>query len=106
MSTRISRRTFMKTTGAAAASAAALGGVAHAARDYKISLAAWSLHKAVFGKTMPMLDMPKHTRQDWDIEGLELVSTMLDEHKASFADMKPHLDKLSKNASDNKVKLL
>lgn len=97
----------MKTTGAAAAGAAALGGTAHAARDYKISLAAWSLHRAVFGKTMQMLDMPARTRQEWDIEGLELVSTMLaPEHKKSFPDMKPYLDKLAKNASDNNVKLL
>ncbi len=97
----------MKTTGAAAAGAAALGGVAHAARDYKISLAAWSLHRAVFEGKMPMLDMPKRTRQEWDIEGLELVSTMLaPEHKKPFPDMKPYLDTLAKNASDNNVKLL
>ena len=97
----------MKTTGAAAAGAAAIGGVAHAARDFKISLAAWSLHRAVFEKTMPMLDMPKRTRQEWDIEGLELVSTMLaPEHKKPFPEMKSYLDTLAKNASDNKVILL
>ncbi len=97
----------MTTTGAAAVSAAALGGVAHAARDYKISLAAWSLHRAVFGKEMLNVDMPTRTRQEWDIEGLELVSTMFaPEHEKSFGDMKPYLDKLAKNASDNNVKLL
>ena len=97
----------MKTTGVAAASAAALSsGTAHAARDFKISLAAWSLHRAVFEKKMPMLDMPKRTRQEWDIEGLELVSTMLDDRTKSFAEMKGGLDTLAKNAVDNKVKLL
>ncbi|NUM54938.1 MAG: TIM barrel protein [Candidatus Hydrogenedentes bacterium] len=98
----------MKTTGAAAAGAAALGGAVHAARDYKISLAAWSLHRTIgteTGKT-PMLDMPKMSRQEWDIEGIELVNRMLAEFDKSFPDMKPYLDKLAKNAADNKVSIL
>lgn len=99
----------MKATGAAAATMAATsGGIARAARDYKISLAAWSLHRTIGvgeGK-VPMLDMPKMTRQEWDIEAIELVNRMLAEHEKSFPDMKPYLDNLAKNATDNKVKIL
>ncbi len=98
----------MQTTGAAAAAAALGAGTAHAAHDYKISLAAWSLHRTIGegeGK-VPMLDMPKMSRQEWDIEGIELVNRMLAEFDKSFPDMKPYLDKLAKNATDNKVSIL
>lgn len=98
----------MKTTGAAATAAALSGGAAMAARTYGISLAAWSLHRTIGtgeGKT-PMLDMPKMTRQEFDIEAIELVSTMLAEYKKPFGEMKPYLDQLAKNAADNNVKLL
>lgn len=98
----------MKTTGAAAVAAAALGGTAHAARDYKISLAAWSLHRTIGTEAdkVPMLDMPKMSREEWDIEGIELVNRMLAEFDKSFPDMKPYLDKLAKNASGHNVKIL
>ncbi len=77
-----------------------------AARDFKISYAAWSCHRAVFGGTIKMLDVPKMIRQEFDIDGLELVSTMLDDHTSSFSEMKPSLDKLQKNAQDNNVSIL
>src|SRR5690606_35274150 len=48
----------------------------------------------------PMLDMPKLTRQEFDIEAIELVSTML------ASTEKAYLDELAKNASDNNVKML
>lgn len=106
---RISRRTFIQATGVAAAAWAATGNnKAFAAREYGISLAAWSLHRTIGvgeGKT-PMLDMPKLTRQEWDIEAIELVNRMLAEHEKSFPDMKPYLDALAKNSADNNVKLL
>jgi len=108
MKTGISRRTFMQTTGAAAAAAALGAGTAHAAREYKVSLAAWSLHRTIGageGK-VPMLDMPKMSRQEWDIEAIELVNRMLAEHEKSFPDMKPYLDTLAKNAADHKVQIL
>lgn len=98
----------MQASGAVAALAATGGGKAFAAREYGISLAAWSLHRSIGvgeGK-IPMLDMPKLARQEWDIEAIELVNRMLAEHEKSFADMKPYLDTLAKNASDNKVKIL
>ncbi|MCC6695479.1 MAG: TIM barrel protein [Candidatus Hydrogenedentes bacterium] len=71
-------------------------------RTFGISLAAWSLHRTIGEEAgrVPMLDMPKMTRQDFGIDGLELVSTMLASTDA------PYLARLAKNASDNNVRLL
>lgn len=99
-----SRRDFMKMAGAGVAAGMLLGLGAHAApqRNYKISLAMWSLHKSVGqgeGK-LAMLDVPKLVRQDFDIGAIELVSTMLASTDQAY------LDQLAKNAADNDVKLL
>jgi sugar phosphate isomerase/epimerase len=97
-----SRRDFIKTVGAGVAAGMFAATGAHAApkRDFKISLALWSLHKAIGAKKVDMLDVPKMARQDYDIEGLELVSTLLASTETSY------LDTLAKNAADNNVKLL
>lgn len=104
MSTPTSRRTFIKTTAAGAAALAVSSG-AHAKskeknkREYGISLAAWSLHRTIGegeGK-VPMLDMPKMTRETWDIEAIELVSGMLAKTE------KAYLDELAKNAATHNV---
>jgi len=97
------RRTFIKQT-AAGAAFLAVGGSAMAApkREYGISLAGWSLHRTIGegeGK-VPMLDMPKFTRETWDIEAIELVSGMLPSTDKAW------LDQLAKNAADHKVKIL
>lgn len=106
------RRQFMKQTGAGAAAlglaTAGFAGKAHAARTYGISLAGWSLHKTIGegdGK-VPMLNMPKMARHDFDIEAIELVNRMLASHAGSFSEQKSYLDTLAKNASDNDVKIL
>jgi len=106
------RRQFMKQTGAGAAAlgmaAAGFNGEVSAARTYGISLAGWSLHRTIGegdGK-VPMLDMPKMSRQDFDIEAIELVNRMLASHKGSFKEQKSYLDTLAKNAADNNVKIL
>jgi L-ribulose-5-phosphate 3-epimerase len=105
MSTTTNRRTFMKHT-AAGAAAFALGGQALAApkRQYGISLAGWSLHRTIGRKgkpgTVPMVDMPKFTRDSWDIEAIELVSGMLPSTEKSWR------DELAKNAAAAKVKIL
>lgn len=97
------RRTFMQQT-AAGAAALALGGSALAApkREYGISLAGWSLHRTIGegdGK-VPMLDMPKMTRETWDIEAIELVSGMLPSTEKAWR------DELAKNAAAHDVKFL
>lgn len=71
-------------------------------RTYGISLAGWSLHRTIGtgeGKT-PMLDMPKLAREEWDIDGIELVNNML------ASSEKPYLDELAKNAAAHNVKIL
>ena len=42
--------------------------------DFKISLAEWSLHKALFGKQIDNLDFPKIAREEYGIEGVEFVN--------------------------------
>ena len=41
---------------------------------FKISLAEWSLHKALFGKKLAHLDFPKAAKQDYGIDAIELVN--------------------------------
>src|SRR5690606_40598785 len=76
------RRDFLKQAGLGAAALATAGwplSQVHAARSYGISLAAWSLHRTIgTGEgQLPMLDMPKISRQEFDIEAIELVNRML-----------------------------
>ncbi len=42
--------------------------------DFKISLAEWSLHKALFAKKIDNLDFPKIAREDYGIDGVEFVN--------------------------------
>lgn len=111
------RREFMKATGAATlALAAGLHGNLHAEdtpmkRDYKISLAQWSLHKQMGRKEglKDTLEFPKIARQEFDIEGIELVNQQMNRVMASLefgTEQKSYLDALQKNAADNNVRIL
>src|ERR1700728_2521066 len=42
--------------------------------DFKISLAEWSLHKALFAKKVDNLDFPRIAREEYGIEGVEFVN--------------------------------
>jgi sugar phosphate isomerase/epimerase len=42
--------------------------------DFKISLAEWSLHRALFAKKIDNLDFPKIAREDYGIDGAEFVN--------------------------------
>ncbi len=42
--------------------------------DFKISLAEWSLHKALFAKQIDNLDFPKIAREQYGIDGVEFVN--------------------------------
>lgn len=107
MTRKSSRRSFLKASGTGMA-ALGLGATLlnkesamAAKRDYKISLAGWSLHRTIGtgdGKT-PALDMPKLTRHEFDIEALELVNQMLPASDGAY------IDKLSKAAADNDVEV-
>jgi len=69
------RRTFLK--GAAAFGAASLG-ASRAARGadmpFQISLAEWSLHRALQGGTLDHLDFPRTARQLYGVEAVEYVN--------------------------------
>ena len=70
------RRTFIRTTAAAAAGTMILSpSFASIAKNsrYKISLAEWSFHKALFANEMTNLDFPRVTRE-MGLEGLEYVN--------------------------------
>jgi L-ribulose-5-phosphate 3-epimerase len=41
---------------------------------YKISLAEWSLHKELFGKKIDHMDFPKISKEEFDIDAIELVN--------------------------------
>jgi L-ribulose-5-phosphate 3-epimerase len=110
------RRDFIRTT-ALGAAAAGLGGAAFAQaepeakpagdaagkkRDFKISLAGWSLHRTVGrgGDKPDMLEMPKMTKEEFGIEAIELVSGMLSSTDDEY------FAQLKQNAEDHGVKIL
>lgn len=101
------RRTFLKQTVAAGALAGLGGRFAAAADvagqpkegpigDFKISLAQWSLHRALFSKKITNLDFPKITREVYGIEAVEFVNQFFKD-KAHDSD---YLRDLKKRADD------
>src|SRR5262245_28036762 len=80
LASRLSRRTFLQQSGRVTAGVglAAIVPKLNAADSkpakFQISLAERSLNKAIFGKKLDHLDFPKAARQDYGIEGIELVN--------------------------------
>lgn len=84
----LNRRTFLQQTLAAGAAAAAaatgMGPLTPAFADgpaprpesklFRISLAEWSLHRALFSGQMDHLDFPRVARLDYGLHGIELVN--------------------------------
>jgi len=72
------RREFVKTAVAAAAATgiAGLSRPLQAAGEplFRISLAQWSLHRALFGGQLDALDFPRVAKEDYGIEGAEYVN--------------------------------
>jgi L-ribulose-5-phosphate 3-epimerase len=69
---------------------------------FGISLAEWSLHKAIFGKQLDHLDFPKAARQDYGIGAIELVNQFFKDK----AKDKPYLKEFKKRADGEGVKIL
>jgi sugar phosphate isomerase/epimerase len=67
--------------------------------DYKLSLAQWSLHKALFGKQLDPLDFPVVAKKTYGISAVEYVSQF---YKDKAGD-KGYLAELKKRCSDNGV---
>jgi len=76
---KTTRRSFLQQT-ALGTAALALGGCASLGRRkplFDISLAEWSLNKALFGGKLNHLDFPKAARQDYGIGAVELVNQFM-----------------------------
>lgn len=99
-----SRRLFLQQT-ALTTAAVALGGCASPERKqplFKISLAEWSLNKALFSKKLDHLDFPKAAKQDYGIGAIELVNQFF----MKKAKDQTYLADFKKRASDEGVKIL
>ena len=108
MSARINRRDFLHLSAglAGAAAVAHLGtGAATAAREdplYRISLAEWSLHKALFGKKLDHLDFAKTSKEEFGIDAVEYVNQFFKD-KARDAE---YLRQMKQRCADHGVRSL
>ncbi len=66
---------------------------------FRISLAEWSLNKALFGKRMDNLDFPRVARQDFGIDGVEYVNQFF----MDKAKNEKYLAELKKRSRDHGV---
>ena len=108
MTAQLNRRNFLKHS-VALASGFALGATAGsnlAAAEkkplFKISLAEWSLHNALFGKKLDHLDFPKTAKQDYSIDAIELVNQFFKDK----AKDKKYLAEFKKRTSDLGVRIM
>jgi len=69
---------------------------------FKISLAEWSLHNALFGKKLDHLDFPKTAKQDYGIDAIELVNQFFKDK----AKDKKYLAEFKKRAGDLGVRIM
>ena len=104
-----SRREFLGAAGMVAASAAVNATVSRTARAaspapaapwFRISLAEWSLNRALFGNKMTNLDFPVAARRDYGIDVVEYVNQFF----MDKAEDKAYLAELKKRCDDNGVK--
>ena len=91
------RRRFITSSVALTASAAlAPKLMAAPAQKFKISLAEWSLHKALFEKKMDNLDFARVAREEYGCEGLEYVNQFWKDKATD----QTYLKELKKRSSD------
>ncbi|MCA9412871.1 MAG: sugar phosphate isomerase/epimerase [Candidatus Omnitrophica bacterium] len=97
------RRDFVKTAGIGAIAATALSKQALAAgsgdKKFRISIAAWSMHKAFFAGEMTMMQQPEFCASV-GVHGLELVNRFFESPQYGY------LQKFLKVCEDNDVKPL
>jgi L-ribulose-5-phosphate 3-epimerase len=70
--------------------------------SFKISLAEWSLHRALFGKKLDHLDFPRAAKQDYGIEAIELVNQFMMKQATDQA----YLAQFKKRADTEGVRIL
>ncbi|ASZ11741.1 sugar phosphate isomerase/epimerase [Chitinophaga pendula] len=78
------------------------GGVAGAGKElfFKISLAEWSFHQALFAGKMTNLDFPVKAKKEFDISGVEYVNQFFKDK----AKDKAYLQELKQRCDDNGVR--
>jgi L-ribulose-5-phosphate 3-epimerase len=69
---------------------------------FRISLAEWSLHKALFGKKLDHLDFPRAAKRDYGIDAIELVNQFF----MDKAKDQTYLGEFKKRAEGEGVKIL
>ena len=69
---------------------------------FMISLAEWSLHRALFEKKMDHMDFPKVAKQEYGIEAIELVNQFFKDRASDHA----YLTEFKKRADDLAMKIL
>jgi L-ribulose-5-phosphate 3-epimerase len=92
------RRTFLLQAAVAATSIPALMRTA-AAPPFRISLAQWSFHKALFAKQMEHLDFARIARRDYGIEAIEYVNIFFKDKATDAA----YLAEMNRRAKDEGV---
>ena len=108
MSERLDRRVFLKGTAALAAATtlASLAGRSFGqetkAPPFQISLAEWSLHRALKEGKLDNLDFAKTAKEDYGIEAIEFVNQFFKDKAKDQA----YLSELKKRAHDLGVKML
>jgi sugar phosphate isomerase/epimerase len=103
------RRDFLKNLGLAiaASSFGSLDALAGKKEWFQISLAEWSLHKAIFGGTLDNLDFPAKAKNDFGIDIVEYVNTCFKSKTKTFKENgsdSEYLKELLKRCKDNGVK--
>jgi L-ribulose-5-phosphate 3-epimerase len=95
------RRTFLLQAAAAAASARSFPARMHTtpAEPFRISLAQWSFHKALFAKQMEHLDFARVARRDYGIEAIEYVNVFFKDKATDAA----YLAEMNRRARDEGV---
>ncbi len=93
------RRTFLLHAAVAATSLPVLMRQTAAAPPFRISLAEWSFHKALFAKEMDHLDFARVARRDYGIEAIEYVNIFFKDKATDAA----YLAEMNRRAKDEGV---
>src|SRR5207247_8009844 len=106
-----SRRDFLATSAGFAAAAAlpALASAQAKEPPFKISLAEWSLHKAINGGQLKNRDFARAAKEDYRIDAIEYVNQLWKDNGQAWMDSakdKSYVAELKKRADDLGVKTL
>lgn len=99
------RRNFLKTAAAATAALSISNNLAVAADDkplFDISIAQWSLHKALFSKKLDNVDFAKTAKEEFGIHAIEYVNQFFKDKATDTA----YLDDLKQRGEDLGVRTL